>query len=188
MENDVLTEMLDMLPSMFDKSGDSNIAKIIAPFAEQLEINRQDLETLSDWQEIANAEGVFLDRIGQQYNEYRNNASDAFYRFKILTHIFSLSKNQSLNDLLSTIGSVFANGVANVEVTRTSSGGFTIDNMPADLISSDDEQDLLVQRIKELSAAGISIDAINFVISTSGLINYSTAISHTTIIPIYQEV
>lgn len=188
MNDDILTEMLDLLPNIFNKNEDGNIAKLLSPFAEQIELNRQDLDTLSDWREIANAEGAFLDRIGQEYSEFRDGASDEFYRFKILTHIFSLSKNQSLNDLIATIGSVFSRGIEDVTVTRTSSGGFTIDKMPANLISSLDEQALIIRRIEDLSAAGISIDAINFVIATTGLLTYSTAISHTTIIPIYQEV
>lgn len=188
MSNDVLYEMIDLLPNIFNKDDDSNVSKLLMPFAEHIKLNRQDLDTLSDWRDIANCEGVFLDRIGQEYSEFRNGASDEFYRFKILTHIFSLTKNQSLNDLLSTIGSVFSGGINDVTIEHTSYGGFTIDNMPADLIQNADEQALIIKRIEDLSSAGVSIDAINFVIATTGLITYSTAISHTTIIPIYQEV
>lgn len=171
---DYTKELVSLLPHVYDTSASSNIVKLISLFADELTQTSSDLNTMAVWQDISKAQGTMLDLIGQQYGEFRGSASDEFYRFKILTHVAMLNKSQSVNDLLSMISSVFGSGLNGVDLDSSKPGELHINNLPSSFISSNEEQQLIIQRIQDMSAAGVNISDVNFV--TIGAMNLKYAL------------
>jgi hypothetical protein len=83
-----LTDMLSKLPDMFKKTSDSTIGKLFTIVSDQIDDLQNTLNTMEEWRDIDEAEGVVLDRIGQEIlQEPRGGVSDEEYRLKLKTRI-----------------------------------------------------------------------------------------------------
>ncbi|APC65613.1 hypothetical protein AAV35_14225 [Salimicrobium jeotgali] len=98
--------MISKLTDLFQKDDDSNIAKLFNVVSRQLEDMKQTLETMEEWRDIDQAQGVQLDKLGGEIvQEFRNGQTDEQYRLRIKTKIIAnISKGdvETINDVLTT--------------------------------------------------------------------------------------
>jgi len=97
-------DMLRRLTDVFRKNLDSNIGKLMAIFAEQLQKLEQTVQRVEEWRDIDKAEGTTLDRIGENVGQPRGVATDEIYRILIKSKI---ARNLSKGDI-NTIITVLA--------------------------------------------------------------------------------
>ena len=97
-------DMLRRLTDVFRKDPDSNIGKLMAIFAEQLQKLEQTVQRVEEWRDIDKAEGTTLDRIGENVGQPRGVATDEIYRILIKSKI---ARNLSKGDI-NTIITVLA--------------------------------------------------------------------------------
>ena len=97
-------DMLRRLTDVFRKDQDSNIGKLMAIFAAQLQKLEQTVQRVEEWRDIDKAEGTTLDRIGENVGQPRGVATDEIYRILIKSKI---ARNLSKGDI-NTIITVLA--------------------------------------------------------------------------------
>ncbi len=93
----------NLFPSFFDTSEGSNISKIIQIFSEEIESFRGDATKVDNWKMIDAAKGETLDKIGEQYGEFRGATDDEFYRYLIKSKIAQRSVDGSTNKIISIV-------------------------------------------------------------------------------------
>lgn len=82
-----LVDTLKRLTSKYQKSPSSNIGKLFAIVAGQIEDAKTTLEKIVQYRDIDQAVGVPLDRIGRNVLEFRGNLTDDHFRNLIKTKI-----------------------------------------------------------------------------------------------------
>jgi hypothetical protein len=97
-------DMIRRLTDVFRKDPDSNIGKLMAIFADQLQKLEQTVQRVEVWRDIDRAEGTTLDRIGENVGQPRGAATDEIFRILIKSKI---ARNLSKGDI-NTIISVLA--------------------------------------------------------------------------------
>lgn len=173
---DYTNESIALLPNVWNKQPTSNYYKLWSLFGNRLTELHQIIDNMNAWQNISVAQGIALDKIGEQYGEVRGNADDAFYRFKILSHIASFNKAQSINDLLKLIGQSFGVDLTDIEIAETDNPAeFAVNNLPASFAKTEEIQALIIKRIQEMCGAGIKIVDIKFVTVGSMQLTYGLA-------------
>lgn len=173
---DYTNESIALLPNAWNKQSTSNYYKMWSLFGNRLTELHQIIDNMNAWQNISVAQGIALDKIGEQYGEVRGNADDAFYRFKILSHIASFSKAQSINDLLKLIGQSFGVDLTDIEIVETDNPAeFAVNNLPAEFAKTKEIQQLIIKRIQEMCGAGIKIVDIRFLTIGSMQLTYGLA-------------
>lgn len=173
---DYTAESIALLPNAWNKQPTSNYYKLWSLFGNRLTELHQILDNMNEWQTISIAQGIALDKIGEQYGEMRGNADDDFYRFKILSHIASFNKAQSINDLLKLIGQSFGVDLTDIEILETANPAeFVVNNLPAEFAKTKEIQQLIIKRIQGMCGAGIKIADIKFVTIGSMQLTYGLA-------------
>ncbi len=170
-------QFLDKLPSPIDRYAIKTVA-----FAEWLQVIFQPvvdlLQTIVDFRQIDKAGGKALDRIGDQFGQKRGAADDNFYRIMIRSKQATNTGITTVNGLIDMISRSlnikpdhieiepyrkYVNGVLNDGEPLT----IKISNIPLEWARSDFEQDYIVDRIKNGVAAGVRVDEISFIDSSS---------------------
>ena len=93
-------DMLRRLTDVFRKDPDSNIGKLMAIFADQLQKLEQTVQRVEEWRDIEKAQGMTLDRIGENVAQHRAAATDEIYRILIKSKI---ARNLSKGDINTII-------------------------------------------------------------------------------------
>lgn len=101
-----ISNLVNRLPDTYKKDNESNTAKLLKTFEEELEEIKNELEGLEDLIDIDRATGWRLDIIGSNFNVRRRGLSDADYRYLIKLQIIS---NMSPGDIatLNQVGQFF---------------------------------------------------------------------------------
>ena len=95
--------MLDRLLSVYSSKPDSNIAKLIAILAAELEKVKGTFEKIDEWRDIERAKGQTLDLIGSNVNQYRGATTDEIYRILIKSKIASNLSTGDINTIIEVL-------------------------------------------------------------------------------------
>lgn len=179
--NDFKETFLSKLPSPIDRYASKTVA-----FAEWLQAIFTPitdlLKTIVSFREINNAGGKALDRIGDQFNQQRGEADDDFYRIMIRSKQATNTGTTTVNGLLDVISrslNISKAGIT-IETLRHYVDGklndgepltLKISNIPLEWARSDFEQNYILDRIKNSVAAGVRVDEVSFVDSSSTTLN-----------------
>ncbi|MUG68633.1 hypothetical protein GNP94_21925 [Paenibacillus campinasensis] len=90
-----IKDMLRRLTDVYNKDPNSNIGRLIGILHEQMVQVNQTLHRIEDWRSIDKAEGVVLDRIGQNVVQPRGAATDEIYRVLLKSKV---ARNLSTSD------------------------------------------------------------------------------------------
>lgn len=94
------SDLIDKLTDVYNKKPDSNIGKLCAIVAGQLQLVEDTLNQIQDWRQINFAEGATLDRIGENVVQTRGAATDEVYRVLLKSKI---ARNLSKTDINTII-------------------------------------------------------------------------------------
>lgn len=115
--------------SVYSSKPDSNIAKLIAILAAELEKVKGTFEKMDEWRDIEKAKGQTLDLIGTNVNQYRGVSTDEIYRILIKSKI---ARNLSTGDI-DTI----------IEVLS-----IALDTDPSDIVLQEEENKAAISVVK----------------------------------------
>lgn len=160
----------NLFPSFFDTSEGSNISKIIQIFSEEIESFRGDATKVDSWKMIDAAKGETLDKIGEQYGEFRGAADDEFYRYLIKSKIAQRSVDGSTNKIISIVNQTLNVPLDEIRVKKTREGPIDesnfqtigIEGLPQEYFLSTNLAEKFIERISNSVAAGVSLDRIFF--------------------------
>lgn len=96
----MIKELLSRLTDVYRKDTQSNIGKLMAIFAHELERLQATQQRVKAWRDIDLAEGTTLDRIGANVVQSRGVATDEIYRILIKSKI---ARNLSQGDINTII-------------------------------------------------------------------------------------
>lgn len=85
----ILEKLLDRLPGHLNKEEGSNIYKVFKLLTYPLEQGNETLQTIQNWRDIDQAEGIALDKIGKDVGQPRGGYDDIEYRKRIKIKIRS---------------------------------------------------------------------------------------------------
>ncbi|OAH53908.1 hypothetical protein AWH48_11610 [Domibacillus aminovorans] len=113
----ILTNLLAKMPDMFKKTPTSNLGKLFSIATEQLEKLSNTLNRMQEWRDIELAEGIVLDRIGEEIlQEYRGGATDAEYRLKLKTRIVvNYLSNGDIESVIQLLNIFLGNNLVSVQ-------------------------------------------------------------------------
>lgn len=98
-----LENILKRFAGLFNKSRDSNLSKLITIFSEQFQDIEQTNETIKKWRLIDDAEGVGLDKIGENIRQPRGTATDEIYRVLLKSKIARSLSTGDLNTIIRVL-------------------------------------------------------------------------------------
>ena len=139
-------------------------------------------QTITDFREIDNAGGKALDRLGDQFNQPRGTADDDFYRIMIRSKMAINSGDATVNGLIDMITRSLNISPDHIQIEPLrqydESGALDdgeplaikISNIPLEWAKSEFEQNYILNRIKSSVAAGIRVDEVSFVDSSSAVL------------------
>lgn len=171
-----LTTILNELPSSLNYQEDSNNAKMLSFYADTMVDIQNLLNQMQIWRDINKAEGQALDRIGADYEVYRNGYDDDFYRFMIRTKQLQRLTDGTYNSLIKLVGDSLEADYAdfNVRPMYESTGepdAVEITNIPGHYINDERKEKLLFDRLQSSVDAGIRLANVEFIKEETGSMN-----------------
>ena len=156
-------------------------------------------ELIDIWHDIDKANGKALDDIGTNFDEFRGEADDLFYRFMIKSKILSSRSKGTANDIIDVISKSLNVDKSQIVVQNdrrlTETGNFigepfsiSISNLPLEWTANDFQKRYLIKRIEETVAEGISLSNISFSDFSHSDISISSVVSATQIINIPESI
>lgn len=163
-----LTTILNELPSSLNYQEDSNNAKMLSFYADTMVDIQNLLNQMQIWRDINKAEGQALDRIGADYEVYRNGYDDDFYRFMIRSKQLQRLTDGTYNSLIKLVGDSLEADYAdfNVRPMYESTGepdAVEITNIPGHYINDERKEKLLFDRLQSAINAGIRLANVEFI-------------------------
>ncbi|MGL5301501.1 MAG: hypothetical protein ACRC9Z_10535 [Weissella confusa] len=159
----ITDEMIGLLPSLYAKSSDSNVYKLLDLFGQQLEKMNTSNDLISTYYEIDQASGKTLDFIGRQYGVTRLTNDDTFYRFLIKAHIEMSLRVGTANELIKVLSSTSGLPMSSFNVVDGDEPmSIAVVDMPAALTPDEATQNLVKVWIQSVLPAGIRLSAISF--------------------------
>lgn len=163
-----LTTILNELPSSLNYQEDSNNAKMLSFYADTMVDIQNLLNQMQIWRDINKAEGQALDRIGADYEVYRNGYDDDFYRFMIRTKQLQRLTDGTYNSLIKLVGDSLEADYAdfNVRPMYESTGepdAVEITNISGHYINDERKEKLLFDRLQSAVDAGIRLANVEFI-------------------------
>lgn len=95
--------MLRRLTDAYAKDPDSNVGRLLAIAATEIDQLRVTIERVGEWHDIDNAEGATLDRIGYDIQQWRGQATDPVYRILIRSKIARNLSDGSINVMIRVL-------------------------------------------------------------------------------------
>lgn len=92
-----------MLTSALKTNADSNIGKIMIIFNSQHKQAMDMLQNIESWNELENAKGNELDKIGADINQSRGQATDVQYRMLIRSKRSRATADGTMNSIIKTM-------------------------------------------------------------------------------------
>ena len=159
-----LTTILNELPSSLNYQEDSNNAKMLSFYADTMVDIQNLLNQMQVWRDINKAEGEALDRIGADYEVYRNGSDDDFYRFMVRTKQLQRQTDGTYNSLIhlieDSLGAKYSE--INVEPVKDESQAIQVTNIPAEYIDSQRKEAMVLSRIRGSVVAGVRVASVQF--------------------------
>lgn len=134
----------------------------------------QNIDKTDEWKSIDKAEGKALDKIGENFDEYRGEADDQFFRFMIKSKILASRSKGTANDIINVIKQSLNVDINKINViqnrnyddaSKTFKGlpyTISVEKLPLSFTTNDFQKRLLIKRIEESSAEGIKLNNISF--------------------------
>lgn len=171
-----LTTILNELPSSLNYQEDSNNAKMLSFYADTMVDIQNLLNQMQIWRDINKAEGQALDRIGADYEVYRNGYDDDFYRFMIRTKQLQRLTDGTYNSLIKLVGDSLEADYADFNVrpmyeTTGEPDAVEITNIPGHYIDDKRKENLLFSRLQSSVDAGIRLANVEFIKEETGSMN-----------------
>ena len=98
-----LDRMLLRLTDAYSKETNSNVGKVLALAAEQIDDLREAVEKAGTWRDIDEAEGAALDAIGYNVQQWRGQANDDIYRILIKSKVARNRSDGSVNTIIEVL-------------------------------------------------------------------------------------
>ena len=154
--------MLDRLLSVYSSKPDSNIAKLIAILAAELEKVKGAFEKIDEWRDIEKASGKTLDLIGSNVNQYRGATTDEIYRILIKSKIASNLSTGDINTIIEVLSIALDTDPSEIVVREEEEGAsISIVKIPINRLNevgmSGAQFGLLV---KKVVAAGVKVQQV----------------------------
>ena len=111
-------DMLRRLTDVFRKDPDSNIGKLMAIFAEQLQKLEQTVQRVEEWRDIDKAEGTTLDRIGENVGQPRGVATDEIYRILIKSKIARNLSKGDINTIITVLSTALNTDPSEIRIVE----------------------------------------------------------------------
>lgn len=112
-----LKAMLEMLTSAYNRDDLQNIrkgrplktaiGKLLGTIGWGFDIIRENVLRVREWNDLDQAQGVALDRIGANYGVRRDGAEDDFYRLMIQVKMIALLSGGDINTVIHAASSLF---------------------------------------------------------------------------------
>ncbi|MCZ8518894.1 hypothetical protein [Paenibacillus caseinilyticus] len=96
-------DIVKRLTDVFTKGPNSNLGKLLAIMAGQLQAYEEAQNRVHDWREIDQARGSTLDRIGQMVQQPRGVASDSVYRIMLKSKIAQNLSEGDINTIIRVL-------------------------------------------------------------------------------------
>lgn len=159
---------------------------------EYLNIYRGKIQ-IDDWRDIDIAQGVALDNIGSNYDVFRGEATDEFYRFMIKAQILAARSKATANEIISVVAQSL--NLEKTDITLENdrvlvNGQFvgtpysiSMKHLPLSFTANDFEKRYLIGVIEKSAAAGIRVSGISFLDTTNaplGVANFTSIMRHYT--------
>lgn len=153
---------------------------------EYLNIYRGKIQ-IDDWRDIDVAQGVALDNIGANYDVFRGEATDEFYRFMIKAQILASRSKATANEIINVVSQSL--NLEKTDITLVNdrvmvNGVFvgtpysiSMKNLPLSFTANDFEKRYLIGVIEKSAAAGIRVSGISFLDKTNaalGVANFTS--------------
>lgn len=153
---------------------------------EYLNIYRGKIQ-IDDWRDIDVAQGVALDNIGANYDVFRGEATDEFYRFMIKAQILASRSKATANEIINVVSQSL--NLEKTDITLVNdrvmvNGVFvgtpysiSMKNLPLSFTANDFEKRYLIGVIEKSAAAGIRVSGISFLDTTNaalGVANFTS--------------
>lgn len=179
-----LTTILNELPSSLNYQEDSNNAKMLSFYADTMVDIQNLLNQMQVWRDINKAEGEALDRIGADYEVYRNSYDDDFYRFLIKTRQLARQTDGTYNSLIRLIsyslGAKYSE--INVEPVKDESQAIQVTNVPAKYIDSQHKEAMVLDRVRSSVVAGVRVATVQFQKTVKSTLYYAMQFQTTQVI------
>lgn len=132
------------------------------------------IEKEKQWISIDTAQGKALDKIGENYGEYRGEADDVFFRFMIKSKILSSRSKGTANEIINIIQKSLDVDIDKIIVkekrvydhisNQFNGDPFTIsvEKLPLSFTVDAFQKRYLIKRIEDCAAEGIKLDNISF--------------------------
>lgn len=102
-----LEQMLETLPSCYNKDINGNIGKLFNLVGNNLEELNALLTKINAWRDIDQAEGFVLDKIGKNLGQTRGTLADIQYRLLLKIKRKQSTSNCSVNSIIDIIKNIF---------------------------------------------------------------------------------
>lgn len=166
-ENFIPQELLDLAPD----GNNYALFKTLVDYGIDI---YQNINKTQEWLSIDKASGVALDKIGANFEEYRGEADDNFFRFMIKSKILSSRSKGTANDIINVISKSLNVDISKIIVREareysTSDKKFVgdpftilVEKLPLSFTANDFQKRYLIKRIEDTAAEGIKVGNISF--------------------------
>jgi len=113
-----LQRMLRRLTDNYSKDPDSNVGKLLNIAAAEIEELEETADKIRLWRDIDEAEGVTLDRIGHNVQQWRGQATDPVYRILIKSKIARNLSDGSINTIIEVLAITLDTEPENIAISE----------------------------------------------------------------------
>lgn len=168
-----LDSMLNELPISLQYSEDSNNAKMLKVFADEM-VNIQNLlNKIETWRDVDNAQGKALDMIGEDHGVYRNGVDDDFYRFEIKVKRIQRTTDGTYDSLIKLVANSLNADYSDINVRpmyedeSKEPNAVKITNIPATYIDDPRKKQLVLNQLQQSVIAGVRVALVQYVSQTA---------------------
>jgi hypothetical protein len=111
-------DMLRRLTDVFRKDPESNVGKLMAIFAGQLQKLEQTVQRVEEWKDIDQAEGTTLDRIGENVGQPRGVAADEIFRILIKSKIARNLSKGDINTIITVLATALDTDPSEIKIAE----------------------------------------------------------------------
>jgi len=111
-------DMLWRLTDVFRKDPESNVGKLMAIFADQLQKLEQTVQRVEQWRDIDQAKGTTLDRIGENVGQPRGVATDEIYRILIKSKIARNLSKGDINTIITVLSTALDTDPSEIKIVE----------------------------------------------------------------------
>lgn len=119
----MLSDMLKMIIDAMKNNPESVLGKLFSIIDQQLTDYNTTLDTAEQWIDIDKAQGVVLDEIGADVNQYRGQATDEIYRVMIRGKKARSSADGTINSMIQSLSQTLNCDPSQMEILSSIEAG-----------------------------------------------------------------